>query len=289
MGRHDHETRVLPLPECLDDLGHQAQHPARPLEAVERGPVAVEAIEQLGVDRVGVAQAPLVVPLPATLRELLLVFAVVGRERANDGISKRSLRCLDRLEQAPANDLEALFRAGRRPGGSGAPEGVLEPSERLSAAFSADFDVGLRERRHQQGFVRGPGRLGQRLSEGEVGVEAPSGEALNAVQQPDVRHPLVNEDETGGRHRQDLAQRIGPRADAALVSLGDDGVALLPCELPREVAPHRVDSGPVGHLPDIGHRRCGADEDSPIRFRRLRHAGFLQDRLDARQVDDGRA
>ena len=48
----DHQVLVVVLPEPIDDLGHQLQHAARALEAVDGRPIFVEPVEDLGVDRV---------------------------------------------------------------------------------------------------------------------------------------------------------------------------------------------------------------------------------------------
>jgi hypothetical protein len=52
-----------PRPELVDDGGHQAQHAARALEALQRGPVLVEPVEELGVDGIGGPHALQVVAL----------------------------------------------------------------------------------------------------------------------------------------------------------------------------------------------------------------------------------
>ena len=44
----DHQVLVVVLPQPVDDLGHELQHAARALEAVDRRPVLVEPVEHLG-------------------------------------------------------------------------------------------------------------------------------------------------------------------------------------------------------------------------------------------------
>ena len=68
--RHDQQAGVVALPQLVDDRRHQPQHAARALELVERRPVAVEPVEQLGMDRVGGGEPPLVVALARLEREL---------------------------------------------------------------------------------------------------------------------------------------------------------------------------------------------------------------------------
>jgi hypothetical protein len=125
-------------------------------------------------------------------------------------------------EQTPADDLEALLGAGRRPRGLHPTEGVLEAHKGLASRFPADLDVRLRDRGHDQGLGNRAGGLGERLGEGEVGVERPAREVHLPVEQADVGHPLVDEHQAGGRLRQDLPQGVGARAHALPVGLGHE-------------------------------------------------------------------
>ena len=78
--RHDHERAVVPAPQLVDDRGHQAQHTARALEALQRGPILVEPVEQLRVDGVRRLHAVDVLALGNAGGELTLVIAVhVGK------------------------------------------------------------------------------------------------------------------------------------------------------------------------------------------------------------------
>ena len=60
-GRQDQRIAVALLPQAVDHRRHQAQHAARALELEQRGPVGVEPVEDLRVDRVGGLDALLVV------------------------------------------------------------------------------------------------------------------------------------------------------------------------------------------------------------------------------------
>jgi hypothetical protein len=62
----------------VDDGVHQAQDAARALEALEARPVLVEAVEQLGVDRVGLLDAVLVVAIARLAREVVGMAVVEG-------------------------------------------------------------------------------------------------------------------------------------------------------------------------------------------------------------------
>ena len=56
------------LPETVDDGGHQAQYTPRVRwNLMQRGPVLVEPVEELGMDGVCLFQAPLVVRVAALL------------------------------------------------------------------------------------------------------------------------------------------------------------------------------------------------------------------------------
>ncbi len=132
----------MPLPEGVDDGRHQAQHAAGPLELVQGGPVVVEPVEQLGVDRVGHLDPALVVGLPALRRKLLLLRAVQLREGAGHGVAGHELLAGQGLEQPAADDLEALVGTGRPPRRLDAADGVLEPRQAPCAPLAADLDVG---------------------------------------------------------------------------------------------------------------------------------------------------
>jgi hypothetical protein len=75
--------------------------------------------------------------------------AVEVVEGARHGVAGDELLFLDeRLEQPPADDLEALLGAGRPPRGLDAPDGVAQPVQRRAPALAADLDVvGHRVRR----------------------------------------------------------------------------------------------------------------------------------------------
>ena len=88
----------------MNDGRHQFEHAARALEAFQRGPVLVEAVEQFGVDRIGRFEARLVEGLTGFGRELGFVIKVHFRKGAADGIAGGKIR--DWLEEAAAHDFE---------------------------------------------------------------------------------------------------------------------------------------------------------------------------------------
>src|SRR5208337_3350546 len=105
------------LPEGMNDGRHQAENAASPLELVEGRPVVVQAVEELGMDRVRHFDPALVVNLPAVERELLLLGPVKFGEGSGYGITRHVLLAGQGLEEPTANDLEPLVRAGRAPRG----------------------------------------------------------------------------------------------------------------------------------------------------------------------------
>ena len=81
VGRQDQRVAVALLPQAVDHRRHQAQHAAGALELHQRGPVGVEPVEDLRVDRVGRLDALLVVGVAALGRELLAAACGRGRRR----------------------------------------------------------------------------------------------------------------------------------------------------------------------------------------------------------------
>ena len=76
IGRQDQRVAVALLPQAVDHRRHQAQHAAGALEFHQGRPVRAEAVEDLGVDRVGGLDALLILGLAALRRELGLLRAV---------------------------------------------------------------------------------------------------------------------------------------------------------------------------------------------------------------------
>ena len=70
----------------MNDGRHETQHAAGALELHQRGPVGVETVEDLGVNRVGRPDALLVVGVAAVGRELLRVRPVEIREGPRKGL-----------------------------------------------------------------------------------------------------------------------------------------------------------------------------------------------------------
>src|SRR5438876_10279182 len=116
--RHDEQARVLALPECVDDSGHEAQNTASTLETIKLGPVNIKTIKELGVDRISGLQSTLVVTLTAVRWNLLRLGTIQFGESTSDSIAGSEVLLLgDRLKETSTHDLEALL------GASGSPRG----------------------------------------------------------------------------------------------------------------------------------------------------------------------
>ena len=207
-GGQDEWVAVPALPQAVDHRRHQAQHAAGALEPGERGPVRVEAVEDLGMDGEGGPDAPLVVRGAAFGRELHALRTVGVGERAGGHVALlERLRPRQRLEQPPPHDLEAFLGARGPPGRLDPRHHVAQPVEGLAPAQAphlrivrlamgragAGGGVGGRQRDHQQAVLRHLHRLGERLGEGELGLEAARGQVAAVVELARVGHPLVDQ------------------------------------------------------------------------------------------------
>ena len=273
--RHDEGGVVVGLDQGVDHGAHEAQDAAGALEPLQGGPVAVEPVEQLGVDGVGLAQPPLVVRLEGLGGQLAALPPVVVDEPLDGGVALADGLGVEVGEQAPAHDLEALPGGGGAPVVGHAPNDVLEPLEGLAAAVATNLELGgagdgavLADVGGGDGDEEeGPGGAldsgGELLGEGELGVEAAAGQAVAPVQAAGVGDPFVDEDEGGGVAADEGAQG-GTGVGAGAVGLRDELVGLGAAELPGELAPQRVNDRSVrlgGGLP--GGDLVADDGDAP--------------------------
>ena len=142
VGRLDQRIPVALLPQAVDHGGHQAQHATRALELHQRGPVGVEAVKHFRVDRVGRAQALLIVRIAALRRELLMLGAVeIGKGPCHHVAVGELRRIGQGLEEPAAHDLKPLFGARWPPGGLDTPDHVAQPVERFAPALAAHLDI----------------------------------------------------------------------------------------------------------------------------------------------------
>ena len=263
-----------PDPQRVDHGVHQTQDAARALEALEARPVLVEAIEQLGVDRVGLLDAVLVAAVARLAREVVGV-AVVHLDEAAGGRADRGERVgVGRDEQPLADDVVRLVRRRGAPLVGDAAHDVLQALERLEAVRAADLlgvagdrlgvVAALRrgDRDGEQHARRALDRLGERLRERELVVERPAREVVARDEAARVGDPLVDQDHRRGVGAEQLVKRL-PGRGAVGVRGRDHRERRLAAELPRELAPDRVDLRPVG-LHRARRRDVVADErDAP--------------------------
>jgi len=129
---------------------HQTQHAARALEFIQSRPVVIEPVEQLRMDRIRRFDPALIFRLAGLGRKLLGVLAVLVRECLNDRVaSGEEIGVPDRLEQSPADDLKALFRAGRAPGCFDPLDDVLQTLQRGQTTLAANLILRRGDAYHQ--------------------------------------------------------------------------------------------------------------------------------------------
>src|SRR5699024_11302849 len=87
-------------------------------------------------------------------------------------------------------------------------------------------------------------RFGQRLGEGELGVERTSRLWVGTEELPGIGNPFVDEDHGGPVAAEQLVQRM-PGRGTGLVASADDLVPFSAAELPGELTPDGVHLGAV--------------------------------------------
>ena len=270
--RLDERGTVVRPPQLVDDVGHQVQDAPGALEAVQGGPVVVEAVEQFGVQRVGVADPLLVVARRRFLGECSEAFAVEAHVRFGDGGDAPARLGVGVLEDAAAHDLERLVLRGGPPLVGDAPDDVEQALQGQAPVTPSDLEVvGLLPR---LGGVRGGDRheehapvhcgdcFGQGLGETELRLEV-AGRHVAVNQLSRVGDPFVDEDECGAVAFEQTPDSVA-RAGSGGVVRGDHVVGLAPAQLPREFPPDGVDLGAVVFLGARGRGQAGADDgDAP--------------------------
>ena len=99
----------------MDDLCHQTQHAARPLEFFKRPPTRVELVKELWMNGVCLFQLAAIIFVSAALRKIIRILAIELRELLQRIVLVMVLVARNFLEQAPADDLVAFFLRGRSP------------------------------------------------------------------------------------------------------------------------------------------------------------------------------
>ena len=240
----------------MDHRRHEAQNSTRALKLNQRGPVVVETIKNLGMDRIGRLQPFFVIGIAAFGRELLMLRTVQIGEGPSDHITVLELCRVDhQFKQTAAHYLEALFGAGGAPRGLDAADDVAQTIEGLPPAYATDFHiVGLCVRRarrvrsrqadHKKRILGALGEFRERLRKGELRFEAAGGEIGGVMKLARVGHPFVDENKARPVSVHKLPQRVAGAGRLFIIGgnpcerlLGFGGAAGCEAELPGEFAP----------------------------------------------------
>ena len=114
-------------------------------------------------------------------REVGLLLSVVVAEGLDHAVSHPGVLGRHRLEESTADDLEALVVLGRLPLSRLSTHDVAQSSEGLLALVASDLDVACGNRDQDHNVFDRCCSLGERLGEGELGVEVPTDEARLVV------------------------------------------------------------------------------------------------------------
>ena len=286
---------VALLPQAVNHGRHQPQHAARALELHQGRPVRVQAVEDLGMDRIGGFDPLFVVDVPTLRRKLLVLGPIELRKCPRDHVPVLELRRVrERLEEPSPHDFEAFLGTCRPPGRLDASDDVPQAIERLAPALPTDLDIigpgmgrpgriGGRQADHEQAVVGELGGFRQRLGKAELGLEAAGGKVALVVQLASVGHPLVNEDLAGAVFVEEFAQCIA-RVCRVLVVRRDTGKCLLAAQLPRQLAPEGSNHRAVGFRHRVPRRDLVADQHHPPGRPELRCLRFLEHGVDSGQI-----
>ena len=141
----------------MDDGTHQSENSTGALETFQRGPLLVEGVEQLRVNRVSPSDSVLVgavSSLPGELVGELAVHLDIGASRGTDGGQCGSV---GELEEALLDDVIGLVRRVRAPLVGDSTHDVLKPLQRLKPVLTANLFC-----RTYSNLVVGISRLGGR-------------------------------------------------------------------------------------------------------------------------------
>src|SRR5690606_37332139 len=203
-----------------------------------------------------------------------------------------------RFEQAPANDLETFLGTRRPPRGFHATDRIAEPIQCLAPTAPANLDVislgvwrsrsvRCRQTDDQKTVLRQLCRLRQRLSKGEMSLEAAGREIALVMQLTRIGDPLVDQDERRSVLVEQIAQDI-TGARRLLVVRPNAVVGRSAAKLPSELAPQRVNESAVFLLNRVAGRDLVPDQNNPPDRGKLSDSGLLHDTLDAEQFAWGR-
>ena len=279
--RHDQRIVVAVFPQAVDHLRHQLQHAARALEVVQRGPVFIQAVEHLGVDRVGVFQPFQILAVLRLGGQVVAVGDVVVRKRPAHRLHRQLI--VDVAEQAAAHDLERFLGGHRLPQRLNAPEVMRKRSQRLFTTLAACLLDGLRQRGEQHRRRHRLQGLRQRLHETQVGIEGTTRQRLTFLKLPHIGHQLVDQDHAGRMAAQQIGQHLLARRRARGIGLRHQRVALGPTQLPCQITPQRADALPILDDRLVG-RGLDAVQHGDARLGQICHACRIKDGGHALQV-----
>ena len=249
---------IATFPKTVNYRRHQPQHAAGALELGERGPIGIQPVENLRMNRVGRLNAPLVVHRAALRRELDSLRTVqVGEGAGGDVALLEGVRPAERFEQPPPHDLEAFLGACRPPRGFDPGDDIAQPFQRLAPAQAAHFGivrlgvrrtlagrVGRRQGHYQQTVFRGLHGFRERLGECELGLEAAGWQIALVVQLARVGDPFIDQNEARAVGLQQFAQRVA-RIGGVLVVGADALECRFAAQLVSQFAPQRAYGGAV--------------------------------------------
>ena len=299
-GRQNKRVPVSRFPQRVDDRGHEAQDPAGTLEFEQGGPVAVEPVENFGVDGVRGLDTFFVLRVATFGRKFAALAAVQVCKGPRRYVPLlEGFRVAWRFEQAAAHDLKTFFGAGRAPYRRHAAYGAAQSVQRRSAPHPAHLDVvrlGVgrtsrvrrREGYDKQATVREFGGFRKRLRKRELGFEIAAGQVVLVVELARIRDPFVDQHDAWAVCVEQFAEPI-PGIGGVFVVGPDAFVGFLAAQLPGQFAPQRAHHGSVSFRVRVAGGYFVAYQHDALRFGQVREAGFSQQVVHAREFPGSRA
>ncbi len=178
----------------MDDSGHQAQNATGTLKALQRCPIPIQPVKNLGMNRVaGYHTIPVLyfLSLHRKIRGILLIHAA---ESVADHIS--GIRVFTVEEQSAAYNFKAFICCNRLPDRFHAAEGMLNGFQRSLTSVTANFNIRLWDRRNYDAVIAGSGRLRDFLNECNKVIIGASGKSLNTIYFLGIRNQLIHQNKT---------------------------------------------------------------------------------------------
>ena len=187
---HDQKSGITAHPKFMDDRSHQAQDTTGSLESFQCGPILIQTVKHLRVDRVAGNHSFPILHLAGFHREISLVLVIHLTELRADRIA--GLRVFAVQEEPPAHDLKALVCRHRLPDGLHTSKGMLNGFQGNFSRIAADFDIRLRDRGHHKTVLAGPRCFCHLLDEGDEVVKGSGRQSVCAIQFLCIGHQLVH-------------------------------------------------------------------------------------------------